>query len=93
MSANNASKKTTREAWVAIPSEAEVRAHLPQGRVYPYDFGFLPAMGRLLRTHPRIGRAFQTLMNEIMWTAESCLSRSEREMLAAVAAAAQDCHY
>jgi hypothetical protein len=93
MSANNEGKKPTREAWVAIPSEAEVRAQMPSGRVYPYDFGFLPAMGRLLRTHPRIGRAFMTLMNEIMWTPESCLSRGEREMIAAVAAAAQDCHY
>ena len=93
MSANSTGKMTVREAWVAIPGEAEVRARLPVGRAYPYDFGFLPAMGRLLRTHPRIGKAFMTLMNEIMWTPESCLSRGEREMIAAVAAAAQDCHY
>jgi len=93
MSANSASKKPTREAWVAIPGEAEVRAQMPSGRVYPYDFGFLPAMGRLLRTHPCIGKAFLTLMNEIMWTSASGLSRGEREMIAAVAAAAQDCHY
>lgn len=93
MSTKNASKKAGQEAWVAIPSEAEVRAQMPPGRLYPYDFGFLPAMGRLLRTHPRIGGPFMALMNEIMWTPESCLSRGEREMIAAVTAAAQDCHY
>jgi alkylhydroperoxidase/carboxymuconolactone decarboxylase family protein YurZ len=93
MSKNNSDEKTVREAWVAIPSEAELRARMPPGRVYPYDFGFLPAMGRLLRTHPRIGGAFLKLMNEIMWTSEGHLSRREREMIAAVASAAQDCHY
>ena len=93
MSKNNSDEKTVREAWVAIPSEAELRARMPPGRVYPYDFGFLPAMERLLRTHPRIGRAFLKLMNEIMWTSEGHLNRREREMIAAVASAAQDCHY
>ncbi|HEV8711877.1 MAG TPA: hypothetical protein VGX03_03505 [Candidatus Binatia bacterium] len=93
MSAANMRERTVQEAWVAVLSEAEVRAQMPPGRVYPYDFGFLPAMGRLLRTHSRIGRAFLALMNEIMWTPESCLSRGEREMIAAVTAAAQDCHY
>jgi len=93
MSAAKMHERTAREAWVAIPSEAEVRAQMPPGRVYTYDFGFLPAMGRLLRTHPRIGGPFMALMNEIMWTAESCLSRGEREMIAGVTAAAQACHY
>jgi len=93
MSANSASEKSAPKAWVAIPSEAELRAQLPPGRTYPYDFGFLPAMGRLLRTHGRIGGAFLKLFGEIMWTPESVLSRGEREMIAAVTAAAQDCHY
>lgn len=35
----------TREAWVTIPSEETVRAALPPGAKYPYDFGFLPASG------------------------------------------------
>jgi hypothetical protein len=93
MSADNKSTQTIREAWVSIPSEEEVRAQLPPGRAYPYDFGFLPAMGRLLRTHERISGAFLKLFSEIMWTPEGYLSRREREMIAAVAAAAQDCHY
>lgn len=93
MTVSNSDEKTNREAWVAIPSEAELRAQLPPGRAYPYDFGFLPAMGRLLRTHGRIGGAFLKLFGEIMWTPESVLSRGEREMIAAVTAAAQDCHY
>lgn len=93
MSATRDDTPTGREAWVAIPSEAEVRAQLPPGTVYPYDFGFLPAMGRLLRAHKRIGQAFLSLFREIMWTPEGHLTRREREMIAAVAAAAQDCHY
>lgn len=93
MAATSTSKRTVREAWVTIPSEAELRAQMPPGRAYPYDFGFLPAMGRLLRTHQRIGGAFLKLFSEIMWTPEGHLSRREREMIAAVAAAAQDCHY
>jgi alkylhydroperoxidase/carboxymuconolactone decarboxylase family protein YurZ len=93
MATTDSSTQTSREAWVAMPSEAQVRAQMPWGRVHPYDFGFLPAMGRLLRSHPRIGRAFLTLMHEIMWTSKGHLSRREREMIAAVAAAAQDYHY
>ena len=93
MSKDTTPAKPIREAWLTIPTEAEVRAQLPPGRMYPYDFGFLPAMGRLLRTHGRIGGAFLKLFGEIMWTPESSLRRGEREMIAAVAAAAQDCHY
>jgi alkylhydroperoxidase/carboxymuconolactone decarboxylase family protein YurZ len=83
----------TCEAWVTILSEEAVRATLPPGAKYPYDFGFLPAMGRLIRTHPRIAQAWVKLFGEIMWSPESVLSRQEREMIAGVAAAAQDCHY
>ena len=93
MATTNSSEKGVREAWVTIPREAELRAQMPPGRAYPYDFGFLPAMGRLLRTHERIGKAFGQLFGEIMWTSESPLSRCEREMIAGVTAAAQDCHY
>ena len=69
----------TREAWVMIPSEEAVRAGMPPGVTYPYDFGFLPAMGRLLRTHSRIGSAFLNLFRQIMWAPEGVLSpQSER---------------
>jgi len=93
MPSDHTAQSANREAWVAIPSEETERARLPHSFTYPYDFGFLPAMGRLLRTHPRIGPAFLKLFAEIMWTPASYLSRPEREMIAAVAAAAQDCHY
>ena len=83
---------TEREAWVAIPSSEEVRASMPPGASYPYDFGFFPAMGRLLRAHPRIGKPALKLFAAIMWE-PGALTRREREMVAAVAAAAQDCHY
>ena len=78
------------EAWVTMPTADEVRAG--RGERSPYDFGFVPAMGRLLMTHPRIGKAFGALFAEIMF-APGALSRAEREMVAGVAAAAQDCFY
>ena len=50
------------EAWVAIPNEAERRAQMPAGTpASGYDFGFLPAMGRLLSVHQEIGPAFGRL--------------------------------
>ena len=80
------------EAWVSIPSEEEARARL-QGASPAYDFGVLTAIGRLLMSHPRLGRAFGELYGAVMFAAESALDRREREMVAAVAAAAQDCFY
>ena len=80
------------EAWIQIPTEEEFRAHMPPGAKGVYEFGFIPAMGRLLATHDTIGPAFGNLFMQIMF-APGHLSRSEREMVAGVAAAAQDCHY
>jgi hypothetical protein len=77
-----------RKAWVELPSVAAPR--LPAG--HPYDFGFVPSMGRLLAAHDGIGPLFGALFAKIMF-APGRLERREREMVAAVAAAAQDCHY
>jgi hypothetical protein len=85
---------TVPEAWVRMPSDEEVLARLRSAGVsHPYDFGFFPAMGRLIAAHPRIGAAFGALFTQIMFAPEGRLERREREMVAAVAAAAQDCHY
>jgi hypothetical protein len=78
------------DAWVALPSEEELRAVMPPG--HPYDFGFLPAMARLIAAHQGIAPFFGALFAQIMF-APGSLERQEREMVAAVAAAAQDCHY
>jgi alkylhydroperoxidase/carboxymuconolactone decarboxylase family protein YurZ len=78
------------DAWVAMPSEAELRERGGSGG--PYDFGFLPNMGRLIAAHPSIGPAFSALFREVMF-APGVLSRRERELVAAVAASAQDCFY
>ena len=83
---------TVPDAWVRMPSEAELREQIPPDAKYPYDFGFLPAMARLIRSHDRIGSAFGALFAQIMF-APGHLDRAEREMVAAVAAVAQDCHY
>ena len=78
------------DAWVAMPSEEQIRAVMPSGG--PYDFGFVVAMARLIFAHREIGPFFGALFQRIMFEPGS-LSRPEREMVAAVAAAAQDCHY
>ena len=88
-------QKTVPEAWVKIPDPDEflAAAHQGQGR-HPYDFGsFFPAMARLIMAHGRIGPAFGALFGQIMFSPEGKLNRAEREMVAAVASAAQDCHY
>ncbi len=82
-----------REAWIRIPTEEEWRAQLPPGApASAYDFGFINAMARLQAVHDRIGPAFGALFRQVMFE-PGHLSRQEREMVAAVAAAAQDCHY
>ncbi|PYJ03318.1 MAG: hypothetical protein DMF00_00425 [Verrucomicrobia bacterium] len=79
-----------RDAWVKLLREAEARLCIPAG--YPYDFGFIPAMMRLVLAHDEIAPAFAALFGQIMF-APGRLDRREREMVAAVATAAQDCHY
>ena len=80
------------EAWVQLPPEVATREQAPAGQANPYDFGFLPAMSRLLMTHDEIGPLFRALFGKIMFEPGE-LNRREREMVAAVTAAAQDCHY
>lgn len=76
-----------------MPSEEEVRAALPPGRRHPLDFGFLPSMTRLMAAHGRIGAALRGLSYEVMFSPDGVLERRERELVAAVASAAQDCYY
>ncbi|HVT57204.1 MAG TPA: carboxymuconolactone decarboxylase family protein [Thermoanaerobaculia bacterium] len=81
------------EPFIALPSEAEIRARMPPDAPRnPYDFGFLGDMSRLLAAHERIGSAMRRAFYEIMF-APGALDRAEREMIAAVASAAQDCEY
>jgi alkylhydroperoxidase/carboxymuconolactone decarboxylase family protein YurZ len=58
----------------------------------PYDYGFVGEMSVLMNAHPLIGPALAELFMQVMF-APGALTRPEREMVAAVAAAAQDCHY
>jgi alkylhydroperoxidase/carboxymuconolactone decarboxylase family protein YurZ len=73
-----------------LPTEAEVKPYLGQG--HPYDFGFVAGMSRLIMAHAEIAPFFGGLFRQIMFQ-EGTLTRREREMVAAVAAAAQDCFY
>ena len=77
------------EAWIGLP-DAETLGAMPAE--HPYNFGFSAAMYRLIGAHPRIGMAFGRLYARIMFS-PGALARREREMVAGVAAAAEDCHY
>ncbi len=82
--------KNTSDAWVAMPSEEQARAMM--GAANPYDFGFVTAMARLIGAHTQIAPFFGALFARLMF-GPGALTRPEREMIAAVAAAAQDCKY
>ena len=74
--------------WLQNTSAAEGRKPV----VRPYEYGFVGEMSVLMNAHPLIGPALAELFMQVMF-APGALTRAEREMVAAVAAAAQDCHY
>jgi len=80
------------QAFITLPTPEELRARPGPPRPPTYNFGYVGGMSRLLAAHPRIGPAMQAAFYEIMF-APGALSRAEREMVAAVASAAQDCDY
>ena len=81
-----------KEAFVELASPEARQGLLEPGRKDTYDFGYSPAMGRLLAAHDEIGPVFRRLFAQVMFK-PGHLTRPEREMVAAVAAAAQDCFY
>ena len=80
------------QPFITLPTEEDVRARMKPGVKNPYDFGFISRMSRLLSAHERIGAAMRGAFYEIMF-APGALDRAEREMIAAVASAAQDCEF
>lgn len=81
------------QPFITLPTDEEMRARGQSSGMKPvYNFGFIGGMSRLLAAHERIGKALQGAFYEMMF-APGALSRAEREMLAAVASAAQDCQY
>lgn len=81
-----------KQPFITLPTDEELRAQMKPGTQSPYDFGFVGGMSRLLAAHQRIGTAMRGFFAEVMF-APGVLSRDEREMVAAVASAAQDCEY
>jgi Carboxymuconolactone decarboxylase family len=82
------------EAWVKLPSEDDIRA-MSGGKVHPYEVflgGRIALMARLLMAHPVIGPVFRPLSAAVLF-GPGKLSRTEREMVAGVTAAAQGCVY
>jgi len=80
------------QPFITLPSDEDLRAQEKPGVKSPYDFGFVGGMSRLLSAHERLGAAMRGFFAEVMF-APGVLSRDEREMVAAVASAAQDCEY
>ena len=88
------SPESRAEAWIALPSEEALRADSP-GPPHPYEVhlgGTIALMARLIAAHPLIGPSFRQLTRTVLF-GPGALSRPEREMVAAVAASAQDCLY
>ncbi len=81
--------ESTRQAWVELAPAAQVYERV---RGSAYDTGSAHGMPRLMGAHPRLGRAFGALFTEVMF-GPGVLSRQERELVAGVASAAQDCTY
>jgi hypothetical protein len=70
------------DAWIELPpANADLRYH-----------GVDTNMSRLIAAHPRIGERFAALFLETMF-GEGVLAYEERELVAGVTAAAQDCFY
>jgi len=81
------------QPFITLPTDEEMRVRREGSGMKPtYNFGFIGGMSRLLAAHERIGKALQAAFYEMMF-APGALDRAEREMLAAVASAAQDCEY
>ncbi len=80
------------QPFITLPTDDEFRAQATPGAKSPYDFGFIGGMSRLLSAHERLGQAMRGFFAEVMF-APGALTRAEREMVAAVASAAQDCEY
>jgi len=84
------------DAWIRLATDEELQRlgtdPAPEPTPHPYDWGYTANVSRLMRAHGRIGRAYGRLFAEIMGDVGS-LTRREKELVAAVATAAQDCHY
>jgi hypothetical protein len=85
-------RRLDKQAWVDLPTDDEMSAAMAAGGPPAYDFGFIMGMPRLRLAHRRIGPLFGPLFREIMF-GPGTLTRAEREMVAGVAASAQDCRY
>lgn len=81
-----------KQPFITLPTDEEMRAQMQPGAKSPYDFGFVGGMSRLLAAHGRLGQAMRGYFAEVMFN-PGAMSRDEREMVAAVASAAQSCEY
>ena len=82
------------EAWVKLPSDAEAHAAVG-GETLPYETlmgGVVLRITRLILAHRLLGKALLNHIKVVMF-GPGALSRAEREMVAAVTSAAQNCHY
>ena len=78
------------EAFVRLVDRETADRSLPAN--HPYRLGMVPNMVRLIMSSGKLGETFGPHFASVMFN-PGFLSRQEREMVASVAAAAQDCHY
>ena len=79
------------EPWIDLADIEFTRDQLRK-RDVSYDGDYVPNMSRLLAAHTDIGPHFSQLYDQVM-KRPGQLSPREREMIATVTAAAQDCFY
>ena len=78
---------TPPDAWVDLPDRELLRE-----LGVPTYHGLIANMARLVTAHPRVAPHFSALFGAVM-RSPGVLEVREREMVAAVSAAAQDCFY
>ena len=75
------------DAWVRLPPRDLLRKYGVKDH-----HGFIPAMAQLVAAHGRVAVQFGALSEAVMGS-PGVLTRRDRELVAAVTAAAQDCFY
>ena len=82
-----------RISWLRVPGEQEVPPEVAEIWEAPREkLGFVPNVLRIFALRPRHLLGWWSYYDELL-RGESGLTRAEREMIAVVVSAANDCHY
>ena len=82
-----------RISWLRVPDETEVPAEVLEIWSGPREkLGFVPNVLRIFALRPRHLVGWWRYYDELL-RGDSGLTRAQREMIAVVVSAANDCHY